>query len=129
MRNIAKRDGLIESGEEIDSTDYLFISNKGITYSTNTLEKHFNTLRQLIRIEHPAWYYRVHDLRSTFATNWLREQAAERDVSYDFLMDELTELMGHSDPSMTAKYVKFMNEEASQRSAAKRKNNKLNGGW
>jgi len=129
MRNIAKRDGLIESGEEIDNTDYLFISNKGITYSTNTLEKHFNTLRQLIRIEHPAWYYRVHDLRSTFATNWLREQAAERDVSYDFLMDELTELMGHSDPSMTAKYVKFMNEEASQRSAAKRKNNKLNGGW
>lgn len=128
IRNVAKRDELIKSTKDIDKTDYLFISNKGITYSTNTLEKHFNTLRQSILSKHPSLYYRVHDLRSTFATNWLRIEAEQREVGYDFLMDELAELMGHASTSTTEKYVKFMNEEASQRSAARRKNNRLNRG-
>lgn len=127
-RNIAKRNDLISSTKGIDQTDYLFISNKGITYSSNTLEKHFNTMRQSIRSKHSSWYYRVHDLRSTFATNWLRVEAEQREVGYDFLMDELAKLMGHASTSTTEKYVTFMNEEVSQRSAAKRKNNKLNGG-
>ncbi|ELA8193713.1 TPA: tyrosine-type recombinase/integrase [Vibrio alginolyticus] len=128
IRNVAKRDELIKSTKDVDKTDYLFISNKGITYSTNTLEKHFNTLRQSILSKHPSLYYRVHDLRSTFATNWLRIEAEQREVGYDFLMDELAELMGHASTSTTEKYVKFMNEEASQRSAARRKNNRLNRG-
>lgn len=128
MRNIDKREKLIKSTKDIDKTDYLFISNKGIKYSTNTLEKHFNALRKYILSKHPNWYYRVHDLRSTFATNWLRVEAEYREVGYDFLMDELAELMGHSSTSTTEKYVKFMNEEHSQRSAARHKNNKFNTG-
>lgn len=129
ISNTSKRNQLIESGNMLDATGYLFLSNKGAVYSHNTLEKHFNDLRQhLISID-PTWYYRIHDLRSTYATNWLQNEAAEREVGYDFLMNELATLMGHSDTSTTEKYVKFMNEEASQRSAAKRKNNNLNGRW
>lgn len=128
-RNVNKRNKLIAPEKVSDTTDYLFLSNKGAVYSLNTLEKHFTDLRQHLMSFDPTWYYRVHDLRSTFASNWLRNEAAEREVSYDFLMDELATLMGHSDTSTTEKYVKFMNEEASQRSAAKRKNTKISGGW
>ncbi|EOW0798661.1 tyrosine-type recombinase/integrase [Vibrio vulnificus] len=129
LSNASKQNKLIKSGNDLDTTSYLFLSNKGTLYSANTLEKHFNDLRQHLTSIDPAWYYRVHDLRSTFATNWLRDKAKEREVGYDFLMDELAVLMGHEDTSTTEKYVKFMNQESSQRSAAKRKNNKLNGGW
>ena len=128
LKNVDKRNKLRESKGDLDTTDYLFISNKGTPYSLGTLEKHFNNLRQIIMIEHPDWYYRPHDLRATFATNWLRDEAEVREVGYDFLMDELAELMGHEDTSTTEKYVKFMNEKVSKLSAARRKNNKLNGG-
>ena len=84
--------------------------------------------RFIINID-SSWYYKVHDLRSTFATNWLRNEAAEREVGYDFLMSELANLMGHKSTATTEKYVMLMNESTSQRSAAKRKNNKINGGW
>lgn len=128
INNTSKRDNLIGS-ENIDSSDYLFLSNKGRFYSEKTLEKHFSNLRKSIINIDSSWYYKVHDLRSTYATNWLRNEASEREVGYDFLMSELANLMGHESTATTEKYVKLMNENYSQRSAARRKNNKINGGW
>lgn len=129
MRNVSKRNQLIALGKELDTTDYLFLSNRGYAYDDSTLQKHFSDLRNHLNSIDPTWYYRPHDIRSTFATNWLRNEAVDREVDFEFLMGELALLMGHSDTSTTEKYVKFMNEEASQHSAAKRKNNKMNGGW
>lgn len=129
MSNASKRNNLIGSENISDSLDYLFLSNKGEVYSGNTLEKYFSKLRKSIINVDSSWYYKIHDLRSTYATNWLRNEAAEREVGYDFLMSELADLMGHESTVITEKYVKLMNEETSQRSAAKRKNNKINGGW
>ncbi|WP_228089909.1 tyrosine-type recombinase/integrase [Vibrio parahaemolyticus] len=128
-RNALKREQLLNSNSESVVEDYLFISNKGRPYSENTLEKHFSALRKLIQEVEPAWYYRVHDCRSTFATQWLFTESKARRVSYEFLMDELAELMGHESTKTTEKYIKFMNEYESKLRAAKRKNNKLNGGW
>ncbi|MBA6253141.1 site-specific integrase [Colwellia sp. MB3u-55] len=128
-RNLIKRNKLIESGAELDSTDYLFISNKGKPYTENTLEKHFSTLRTLIQKVDDSWYYRVHDGRSTFATHWLWKEHQSRGVDYNFLMDELAELMGHASTRTTQKYVFYMDKRDHQLSVAKRKNNKINGGW
>lgn len=128
-RNALKREQLLNSNSESVVEDYLFISNKGRPYSENTLEKHFFALRKLIQVVEPAWYYRVHDCRSTFATQWLFTESNARGVSYEFLIDELAELMGHESTKTTEKYIKFMNEYESKLRAAKRKNNKLNGGW
>ncbi len=75
------------------------------------------------------WYYRIHDLRSTFATHWLWQESQKRSVGYDFLMDELAELMGHASTSTTEKYIKFMNQLDDQINMAKAKNRKINGGW
>lgn len=127
--NLIKRDKLIESVEELDTTDYLFVSNKGKAYTENTLEKHFSTLRKLIKEVDDSWYYRVHDGRSTFATHWLWKEHQSRGVDYNFLMDELAELMGHASTRTTQKYVIFMDKRDHQLSVAKRKNNKINGGW
>jgi len=126
--SIIKRAKLIESGEELDSTDYLFVSNKGKPYTENTLEKHFSSLRTFIQEMDDSWYYRVHDLRSTYATHWLWKEHQSRCVEYNFLMDELAELMGHASTRITQKYVIFMDKRDHQLSVAKSKNNKINGG-
>jgi integrase len=129
QKNLIKRKELIDSKCELDCTDYLFLSNKGIPYTENTLEVHFGVLRRFIRTIEPTWYYRIHDLRSTFATHWLWSQSQIRSVGYEFLMDELAELMGHVSTSTTEKYVQFMNKYDEQLKVAKSKNNKISGGW
>jgi integrase len=83
----------------------------------------------LIKEEDASWYYRVHDGRSTFASHWLWKEHKSRGVDYNFLMDELAELMGHANTSTTQKYVIFMDKRDNQLSVAMRKNNKINGGW
>ncbi|EAS62252.1 hypothetical protein VAS14_23173 [Vibrio angustum S14] len=52
-----------------------------------------------------------------------------RTVDYDYLMDELAELMGHASSSTTEKYIKFMNKMDDQIRTARAKNRKINGGW
>ncbi|HCM1373078.1 TPA: tyrosine-type recombinase/integrase [Vibrio parahaemolyticus] len=129
LTNLNKRNELIQSGEILDTVDYLFISNKGTPYSGNTLETHFSNLRKQIREVDSSWYYRIHDLRSTFATHWLWLESKNRAVDYNFLMDELATLMGHASTSTTEKYIKFMTKLDDQIRTAKAKNRKINGGW
>ncbi|MEZ9717296.1 tyrosine-type recombinase/integrase [Vibrio cyclitrophicus] len=129
QKNLTRRKNLIDSKEERDTTDYLFVSNKGLPYEENTLEVHFSVLRKRIRAIEPSWYYRIHDLRSTFATHWLWKEHQSRHVDYDFLMDELAYLMGHSSTKTTQKYVTFMDKRDNQLSVAKSKNRKISGGW
>ncbi|EGR4164215.1 site-specific integrase [Vibrio cholerae] len=129
LKNLNKRNELVQSGVILDAIDCLFTSNKGTPYSVNTLETHFSNLRKQIREVDSSWYYRIHDLRSTFATHWLWKESKERDVGYDYLMDELALLMGHENTSTTEKYIKYMNKLDDQISMAKAKNRKINGGW
>ncbi|HDZ3776247.1 TPA: site-specific integrase [Vibrio cholerae] len=129
LTNLNKRNELVQSGEVLDTVEYLFISNKGTPYSSNTLETHFSNLRKQIREVDSSWYYRIHDLRSTFATHWLWQESQKRAVGYDFLMDELAKLMGHASTSTTEKYIKLMNKLDDQINMAKAKNRKINGGW
>ncbi|HCG5511567.1 TPA: site-specific integrase [Vibrio parahaemolyticus] len=129
IKNLNKRNELIQSGNELNTVEYLFVSNKGIHYSGKTLETHFSNLRKKIRELDSSWYYRIHDLRSTFATHWLWNESQGRNVGYDYLMDELALLMGHASTSTTEKYIKFMNKLDDQIDIAKAKNRKMNGGW
>lgn len=129
LKNLNKRNELIQAGSEMDTIEYLFLSNKGEPYSANTLETHFSNFRKQIREVDSSWYYRIHDLRSTFATHWLWEESKERNVSYDYLMGELAELMGHVSTSTTEKYIQYMNKLDDQIRTAKAKNLKINGGW
>ncbi|MBF4338787.1 site-specific integrase, partial [Vibrio anguillarum] len=42
LKNLTKRNELVQSGVILDAIDYLFTSNKGTPYSVNTLETHFS---------------------------------------------------------------------------------------
>lgn len=128
QKNLTRREKLIDSKEEPNTADYLFVSNKGRPYTENTLEVHFGVLRKRLRAIDPTWYYRIHDLRSTYATHWLWNESQERQVAYEYLMDELALLMGHSSTATTEKYIKFMNKLDEQLRVAKNKNNKINKG-
>lgn len=126
-KNLTRRKELIDLKKEQDTTDYLFVSNKGQPYTENTLEVHFGVLRQRILAIDSTWYYRIHDLRSTYATHWLWSEYQKRQVAYDYLMDELAVLMGHVSTSTTEKYITFMNKRNDQLQMAKNKNIKIRG--
>lgn len=100
----------------------LFVSRKGTPYSSNSLETYFYELRNEIRKVYPDWYYRIHDLRSTYATRWLQEKSVARCVSFEFLIDELASLLGHSNTSVTMKYIDFMNRHKIRVEHSLRKN-------
>lgn len=127
-KNLTRRKELFDLKEEKDTTDYLFVSNKGQPYTENTLEVHFGVLRRRILAIDSTWYYRIHDLRSTYATHWLWCESSERQVAYEYLMDELASLMGHKSTTTTEKYIQFMNKFDEQLRVAKSKNNKINKG-
>lgn len=89
----------------------LFIKRDGYPYSTNSLEKHFSKIRDKIREKNPDWYYTIHDLRATFATNWLYRKYLKTGMPFDSLLEDLKSIMGHNDTSSTEKYVKYMNAD------------------
>ncbi|MEM5553092.1 site-specific integrase [Pseudoalteromonas neustonica] len=102
----------------------LFVKpSDGMPYATNTIQKHFEKLRGHIRIKNSDWYFTVHDMRATFATDWLYEQHTKRKVLFEILLDELKEIMGHEDTSSTEKYIKYMEDDQCWHEFSTRKNN------
>lgn len=108
--------------EEKNEHKRLFINNNGLPYSKQTIQKCMSDIRSLITKKHENWYYRVHDLRSTFATHWLRKHASERNLVFDLLVQELATLMGHESTKETEKYINFMNDRQAKLNFAARKN-------
>ncbi|MDE1318236.1 site-specific integrase [Vibrio aestuarianus] len=101
--------------------------SEGRHYSPNTIEKHFEKIRNKIRSvtankDYSNWYFTVHDTRATFATNWIYVQVLTRNLLPTFLLDELAELMGHEDTSITSKYIKYMENDKNWKEFAHRKN-------
>lgn len=70
----------------------------------------------------PQWYYRPHDLRSTFATRWLLDEHQKTGLPFEMLLDELSDLMGHKDIEQTRKYVQFLDRKILKYNSAARKN-------
>lgn len=100
----------------------LFISAVGLPFKKGSFDSYMNRIRKEIQVTHPNWYYRVHDLRSTFATHWLKREATKRGVVFDLLMQELAELMGHESTKETEKYINFMNDNHAKLAIASSKN-------
>ena len=112
---------------EFDESKYqevqnLFVNTRGLPFNKNTLQSKFSDIRAAIQDRHPSWYYRPHDLRSTFATHWLKREADRRVMVFDILICELADLMGHESTHTTQKYINFMNDLASKMEYARRKN-------
>ncbi|WP_323083761.1 site-specific integrase [Aeromonas jandaei] len=115
----------------------LFVTRDGKPYDVNTIETTWSKIRNKInddllaqlsanKMTHlskkPLWFYRFHDLRSTFATEWLRYQQQTRNAPYDFYFNELKDLMGHELNTDTQKYIDFTNNFDIFSEAASRRN-------
>lgn len=102
----------------------LFLSNNTLlgSISPNTIQGIWSDLRAEIRLVHETWYYKFHDLRSTFATDFLLQKARESNLPLDFFFSELKSLMGHSESTDTMVYIDFLKDLKLNKEAALRRN-------
>jgi len=89
----------------------IFLSNRGKPYSKKSISGRFSDIRKKIRQEGYIFDHKDHDLRRTFATNWIAKESKESGNSFFFVASGLMELMGHNDFSATEKYVKYVSKE------------------
>lgn len=81
------------------------------------------TIRNELKSKGFDIYFASHDLRATWATDWLYNKHIETGKPFDALIGELAELMGHESTATTQKYINYMNDEKMWTEFAQRKNN------
>ena len=111
-----------DDGSPLETRLFLSVYTKTGAISKNTLQSYWSDLRSLIQIKHKDWYYKFHDLRSTFATNWLLTVTINGSLSVDFYFNELKSLLGHSESTDTMKYINFHKEKTMGIESALRRN-------
>lgn len=99
----------------------LFVQSNGNIYAPNTLQKFLENVREELNLSMDM-YFSMHDLRATFATDWLYNKHIQTGKPLDALMPELAELMGHENTVTTQKYINYMNDEKNWLDFAQRKN-------
>lgn len=104
----------------------LFLQSTGLHYSTNTIQHHVAKIRDIIVAEHPSFYFTTHDLRATFATNWMYDQHMKTGKPFDYLIDDLCLIMGHENSSTTQKYINYANDQRAWEEFSQRKNDFAN---
>jgi integrase len=92
----------------------LFLTNRGRPYARKALSNRFGDIRKSLRQSGLKFDYKDHDLRRTFATNWLSNEQQRTGNSFFYLGTKLMGLMGHADFKSTQKYVVYMNEQQEQ---------------
>ncbi len=114
-RTSAIRSGLLRHGR-------LFVKSNGGIYATNTIQKYVEEIRNTLKIMGNDVYFSAHDLRATFATDWLYDKHMETGKPFEALISELADLMGHESTATTQKYVNYMNDDKTWTEFALRKN-------
>ncbi|TOQ81084.1 hypothetical protein CGG88_12000 [Vibrio parahaemolyticus] len=99
-----QRQKLEKKGE---SNGRLFLNRQGRPFNPNTIQTHFSALRNHMQSIDPSWFYRLHDLRSTFASDTLERMMEESGYSVSNAISELRLLMRHENISDTIKYITF----------------------
>jgi integrase len=83
-------------------------------------------IREIIVADHPNIYFTTHDLRATFATNWIYDQRMKTGMPFEALIDDLAQIMGHDDSSTTQKYINYANDDRVWKEFSQRKNDFAN---
>ncbi|PQJ47268.1 tyrosine-type recombinase/integrase, partial [Vibrio splendidus] len=112
------------SADSAVSHGRLFVSNRGKPFSRSSLSGFFTGLRDNIRniSGYEDWYFTPHDMRSTFATNYLLNKSRGDPSSVLIHLERLAALLGHESTATTMKYVKFIKRHEVLLSNAKVKN-------
>ncbi|WP_251068882.1 site-specific integrase [Shewanella sp. NKUCC06_TVS] len=102
--------------------NHLFVKSNGNIYAPNTIQKYVETIRNDLAHCGLDIYFFSHDLRATFATDWLYGKHMETAKPFEALLQELADLMGHESTSTTQKYVNYMNDNKTWLEFSQRKN-------
>lgn len=102
--------------------NHLFVQSNGSIYAPNTIQKYVETVRNDLNQSGFDIYFATHDLRATFATDWLYNKHMETGKPFDALISELAVLMGHDSTETTQKYINYMNNDKTWFEFAQRKN-------
>ena len=114
-RKTAIEGGLLRHGR-------LFVQSNGNIYAPNTIQKYIERIRNDLIIMGLDIKFTSHDLRATFATDWLYKKHMETGKPFDALISELAELLGHTSTATTQKYINYMNDEKTWIEFSGRKN-------
>jgi integrase len=98
----------------------LFLNNRGKSYFIKSLSNRFGYIRKKIQSLGHLFDHKNHDLRRTFATNWLASEQQKSKNSFFFMATKLMRLLGHENFKTTEKYVIYMNEKNEQFKQAQR---------
>lgn len=102
--------------------NHLFVKSNGNIYEPNTIQKFVETTRNILISRGLDIYFSAHDLRATFATDWLYKEHMETGKPFEALLAELADLMGHENTATTQKYVNYMNDTKTWAEFSQRKN-------
>ncbi len=114
-RKAAIESGLLRHGR-------LFVKSNGNIYARNTIQKYVEEIRNNLIISGHDIYFATHDLRATFATDWLYDKYMETGKPFEALISELADLMGHESTATTQKYINYMKNDKTWSEFAQRKN-------
>ena len=102
--------------------NHLFVQSNGNVYAPNTIQKYLEKVRNDLNLNGHDIYFASHDLRATYATDWLYNKYIETGKPFYALISELADLMGHESTVTTQKYINYMNNEKTWSEFAQRKN-------
>jgi integrase len=97
----------------------LFLSNRRSVYRKNTVITRFCEIREILRKKGLSFNHINHDLRRTFATDWLEKESKEKGQSFYFVASKLMRLLGHESFKTTEKYVIYLSKKYEKREHSK----------
>ncbi|MFK5948838.1 MAG: site-specific integrase [Methylococcales bacterium] len=90
----------------------LFITRSGKAFSSSTIRSEWYKIKsRIIAKGKTPFNYKPHDLRATFATNYLASALKCFPEDIDEALESTREWMGHKDLSTTLKYIHFLNRK------------------
>jgi len=90
----------------------LLITQKGQKYALRTFDARWGEVRNSVRIDHPNFDHKFHNLRSTYAVSRLKE-LLDKGVKEGDALDYIQSVMGHKSRSTLLHYLKFCQQEIS----------------
>lgn len=101
----------LNNPEEADNPP-LFISQNGDYYASRTFNARWGELRNSVKLTHPNFVHKFHNLRSTYAVNRLKE-LLDNGIKEGDALDYLQSVMGHKSRSTLLVYLKFCRKDIS----------------
>ncbi|WP_392352527.1 tyrosine-type recombinase/integrase [Pseudoalteromonas rhizosphaerae] len=88
----------------------IFISQNGHHYASRTFNARWCEVRNTVKVSHPSFNHKFHNLRSTYAVTRLKE-LLNQGIKEGDALDYIQSVMGHKSRSTLLHYLKFCHQK------------------